>query len=160
MGSRSSSSTDQTITSIDKRVAVNSGLGISGDSNSVVINSLDGGALKVAADATKTAITENGKTTLAALTAMKDSSKNAFDFGTKVFDTAFEAMGEVNNSAETKMLEAMKMVNGNAAAAMSQVAGAWNDAKAAADGKSLGDFKWVLAGVALVALAMIWKGAK
>ena len=49
-GGSSSSSSSNTTNNYDKRVATQSGLGLSGDANTVTVTTLDGGAIKSAFD--------------------------------------------------------------------------------------------------------------
>ncbi|WP_028451234.1 hypothetical protein [Chitinilyticum aquatile] len=178
MGSRSSNSTDQTVNNYDRRVAVQDGLGISGDGNSVDMSNnstntltqttTDHGAIAGAIDITKEALQSNSASLQAALDAAAKSQQSSYQFSTKIADNAFSAIGDAQHITATmgkNVIDAVMAANNKVTSAtqevnrlaVSEVANAWNNAKAAADGKSLGDFKYLIwAGAALV-LLMVWK---
>lgn len=60
-GSSSSSSNSTTTQNTDKRIAVESGIGISSDSSSITVNALDGDIVKQALDVVGTADAANGE---------------------------------------------------------------------------------------------------
>ncbi|XZG68892.1 hypothetical protein ACTSKR_09520 [Chitinibacteraceae bacterium HSL-7] len=159
MGSRSSSANTQQINNEDRRIAMQSGMAVSGDGSSLVANitSTDHGAIAGAYAATEKALSTAGTVTSEAIAAVRAGAKDAQDYGVKVFETAAEAMGESQNTAERVLMESLSTVNKNALAATAAVGNAWENAKAAADGKSLGDFKYVLLAVAGVMALLVWR---
>jgi hypothetical protein len=154
------------------------------NSGNTTTNYLDGGAIKGAfdfggraldtVDTTvagafdfgKTALDYNNKALNASLNATtaavnsafsygSQSQQQAYQFSTGTVKSAFELIGDANHITAD-------LVKKNAdlnAAAVSQVATAWDNAKQFEAGKSLGDYKYILlAAVAIVALMAFRKG--
>ncbi|WP_028452898.1 hypothetical protein [Chitinilyticum aquatile] len=181
MGSKSSNSTTQNITTNDRQIAVDNGLGIAGDGNILTITtnntSTDHGAIEEAAKITLQSIDANSTALKDVLTANALSQKQAYDFSLKVNDSAFAAIGEAHSVTGKISSEAMKAVeNANKTAltetekawskadetnrlAVQSINSAWNNAKAAADGKTLGDLKPIMfAVIGVFGLFVISKG--
>lgn len=169
MGSKSSSSTSQQTSAVDRRQALDGSLGISGDfstidlSNRSVTNTTsnvdlsnrstnntttnisytDQGAIQGAVSVLNNSIAANKDTFGKFADTMGASEKNALDFGVRVTDDAFAAVKQSGDStAEIARI------------AMANTADAWNNAKT---GAGLGDYKYVAYAALGVFALMAWK---
>ncbi|WP_375591978.1 hypothetical protein [Chitiniphilus eburneus] len=157
MGSRSSNATSQAVTTTntvvntttnnnswadnrvnnnswaDNRVTNTSNTNNWTDNSVTQVTYTDLGAIKEAAAITNNAIQANAAGLRVAADLVRDGQSSAFDFGREINQTAWDAI----NKAQTSNADIARL-------ATSQVANAWENAKAAADGKNLGDLKPIL----------------
>ena len=164
MGSRSSSATSQNITTSDKRLALENSLGVSGDNSSITTSSTtynnqdfsDRSVNNITTTdfgSVKEAMNLGGK----ALSSMLDSQRVATEFSNKTVDSAMKAIGETNHISETISKSAIDKIAETSRLAQSNVANAWENAKTAEAGKSMGDFKYIIFGLIGVFALLAYK---
>lgn len=179
MGSRSSSQANQTITNIDRRQALQDSIGISGDGSSITTNTsnyadnsfkqttnvndssvrntttniTDGGAIAGAFDTAKaiSGMMLQGQNKI--IDANSKLGDNALEFATKQANNAFELVGK----NEHFTADLLKKNADLAQLAVGKVGEAWQTAKVAESGKTLGDFKYIVFGLIGVFALLAYK---
>jgi hypothetical protein len=161
MGSKSSTSSNQTVRNFDRRQSLQDALGISGDNSSIVntttttnnITTTDHGAIKAAADQVLAALTSNSQTVATMAKYASDSQKLSGDLNAQVIKSSFDALGQKDHIT-SDLVNKYAELQGTTTSA---IASAWQNAKEFEAGKSLGDIKWVIGGMIAVFGLMAWK---
>jgi len=129
-GSKSSSSSATTTTNTDKRIAVESGIGISSDSSTVTVEALDGAIVQKALDTVQAADATAGQ---------------GFSQLLGLADKLFTGAGEVISSTQNASLKQLETLNTAA-----------NDSKGTIDQKTM--IVLAVAGAAAIVLPKLAKG--
>lgn len=152
--SKSSSSTTQLVTNNDNRQALEGSIGISGDGSSIALSTvnniqmLDGGAIAAGRDVTLAAIATNRAATESAIYGLNAGNKNALDFGQRVTDSAFKAIGADRDVTNKVVNDALKLISDNSAVAQRNTSEAWKQAIDAKNGTAMGDYKIIFLAIA------------
>lgn len=183
-GSQSSSTTETTTNNYDKRVAVETGVGLSSDSSTVTVNALDAGAVARAFDfASGTASAASlivNNTAIGALEAVdranlssldfaRGANLNALDFAKDTFGKAFGALAASDQEtsktlaqalefAKTVFMSGLEVLDEAGTQINSQtelIAKAWDNAKGSGTEKQT-LFYVAVGAVALVAVVTVW----
>lgn len=182
-GGNSSATTNNISTSTtnnnyrDNQLAVQNGVGISGDGNSYTSNSwadnslkmtvndssnrsttnttyvTDMGAMKIAGDIATNAVNKLSGSTDTLARFMAEGQKNALDYGFKLTNNALDAVG----ASQHITTDLMKKNSDLAGLAVQKVQDAYKTAGDAASGKTLGDFKYIAIGLVVVLGFLAWK---
>ena len=172
-GSQSSSSTETTTNNYDKRVAVETGVGLSSDSSTVTVNALDAGAVTRAFDfASGTASAASlivNNAAIGALEAVDRANLSSLDFAKDTFAKAFGALAASDQEtgktlaqalefAKTVFMSGLEVLDEAGTQINSQtelIAKAWDNAKGSGTEKQT-LFYVAVGAVALVAVVTVW----
>ncbi|MEN9658412.1 MAG: hypothetical protein RL571_1877 [Pseudomonadota bacterium] len=130
------------------------------------ITTTDLGSIAGALSVAKDSINSNAAGFNSLVSRAADINKNSLDYGTRIVDSAFEAIGKNQHITDDLVKNAQELAKYTsnsvaeiAAKAGSQVSDAWKSAKDAQDGKSLGDMKPIaIAVIGVFALMAFKKG--
>ena len=130
------------------------------------ITTTDFGSIAGALSVAKDSINSNAAGLNSLVSRAADINKNSLDYGTRIVDSAFEAIGKNQHITDDLVKNAQELAKYTsnsvaeiAAKAGSQVSDAWKNAKDAQDGKSLGDMKPIaIAVIGVFALMAFKKG--
>lgn len=155
--SSSSSSTATSTTNIDKRMALSSGVGVSSDSSTVNVNSLDGGAIAQAlgfAGSALDSIKSSDATNAQGFTALLSSVNKTIDANTSAGTGAAQSFNGLLKLAGDLFATGSQMIGKTQDATLAQLATintAANDQKGAIDQKTI--IVLAVAGAAAVVLS-------